>query len=84
MESRTERYKRVRKEKYLRKLKFIMIIIVVGSMSFGLYLVNDTIRDFDIIENDSLIGIDINNKRINLLGKSYYLDFQVIKNVFKQ
>ena len=61
-----------------------MIIIVVGSMSFGLYLVNDTIRDFDIIENDSLIGIDINNKRINLLGKSYYLDFQVIKNVFKQ
>lgn len=84
MESRTERYKRVRKEKYLRKFKFIMIIIVVGSMSFGLYLVNDTIRDFDIIENDSLIGIDINNKRINLLGKSYYLDFQVIKNVFKQ
>lgn len=84
METRTERYKRIRKEKYIRRFKFMMVIIVVLSMSYGLYLVNDTIREFDMIENDSLIGFDINNNRINLLGKSYYIDFQVIKNVFKQ
>ncbi|NLY46176.1 MAG: hypothetical protein GX053_09345 [Tissierella sp.] len=84
METRTERYKRIRKEKYLRRFKFITIIIIICSMSYGLYIVNDTIRDFDMIDNDYLIELDINNNRVNLLGKSYYIDFQVIKNVFKQ
>lgn len=84
METRTERYKRIRKEKFLRRFKFITIMIIICSCVYGLYLVNDTIKEFDLIDNDSLIELDINNSRVNLLGKSYYIDFQVIKKVFKQ
>ena len=67
----------------MRRFKFMMIMIIICSMSYGLYLVNNTIRDFDVIENDNIIGLDLNNNTINFLGKSYYIDFQAIKNVFK-
>lgn len=78
-----ERYKRLRREKFLRRFKFFIILIIISTMSYGIYLVNNSIRDFDIIENDNLIGLDIKNNTIDILGKSYYIDFQVIKNVFK-
>lgn len=84
METRIERYKRQRRQKFARRIKFIIIMILVSSMSYGLYFVNNTIRDFDVIENDNLIEVDINNNKIDLLGKSYFIDFQRIKNVFKQ
>ena len=78
-----ERYKRLRREKFLRRFKFFIILIIISTMSYGIYLVNNSIRDFDIIENDNLIGLDIKNNTIELLGRSYYIDFQAIKNVFK-
>lgn len=83
MESRLDRYKRVRKEKFIRKLKFFTILIILSTMSYGLYLVNNTVKDFNIIENDNLIRFDIKNSTIDLFGKSYYIDLQILKNVFK-
>lgn len=84
METRTERYKRIRKEKFMRRFKFMVIVIIGCSFVYGLYVVNGTVKEFDIIHNDSLIEFDIANSRVNLLGKSYYIDFQFIKKVFNQ
>ncbi len=84
METRTEKYKRIRKEKFVRRFKFMTIMIIISTFAYGLYLVNDTVKEFDLIHNDSLIELDVNNSRLNLLGKSYYIDFQFIKKVFRQ
>lgn len=78
-----ERYKRLRKEKFIRRIKFFIIFLIISVMSCGLYIVNNSIKDLDLIENDNLIRIDRNNNTIDLLGKSYYIDFQIIKKVFK-
>ncbi|MDR7870193.1 MAG: hypothetical protein RIN55_04990 [Tissierellaceae bacterium] len=78
-----ERYKRIRREKRLRRFKFFIILIVFIIMSYGMLVVNDTIKYFDVIENDNLIRLDIENGKIDLLGKSYYIDLETVKSVFK-
>lgn len=82
METRLERYKRIKREKRIRRLKFISVLIALCALSYGLLVVNNTIRDFDVIENDNLIRLDIDKGRIDLFGKTYFIDLEIIKNVF--
>lgn len=77
-----ERYKRIKREKRISKLKLIIVFITFCIMSYGLLAVNQTIRYFDVIENDNLIRLDIKSGKIDLLGESYYIDIERIKNVF--
>ncbi len=82
METRMERYKRIRREKRIRKIKYLFVLIILVSMTYSLLIVNDTIKDFDVIENDNLIRLDLDKSTIDLLGKSYYIDLEMIKGVF--
>lgn len=77
-----ERYRRLRKEKFIKTLKFLIIVLLVLFMSCGLFMVNNTIKYFDIIENDNLINLDIKNKTIEMLGKTYYINLKFIKDIF--
>ncbi len=86
-----ERYKRLKKEKRIRRFKLITILLMISTMSYGLILVNTTIQDFGLIKNDNLVRIDIEKKSIDLFGQSYYIDLdrishyidiEKIKNVF--
>lgn len=77
-----ERYKRIRREKRIRKIKYLFVLIILVSMTYSLLIVNDTIKDFDVIENDNLIRLDLDKSTIDLLGKSYYIDLEMIKGVF--
>lgn len=82
LETRLERYKRIRREKRIRRLKFLAVLIVLSTMGYGLLVVNNTVKDFAIIENDNLIKLDIEKRTIDLLGKSYYIDLDIIRDVF--
>lgn len=76
-----EKYKRIKKEKRIRILKFMTFLIILVTMFYGVFFVNDTIKDFDVIEKDNLIRLDIENWEIELLGKTYYIEIDRIKNV---
>lgn len=76
-----EKYKRIKREKRIRRLKFMTFLIILGTMFYGVSTVNDTIKDFDVIEKDNLIRLDIKNWEIELLGKTYYFEIDRIKNV---
>ena len=82
METRMEKYKRIKREKRIRKIKFFFVLIVLASMTYGLLIVNNTIKTFDVIENDNLIKLDLEKSTIDLLGKSYYIDLEIIKSAF--
>lgn len=56
-------------------------LIILVTMFYGVFFVNDTIKDFDVIEKDNLIRLDIENWEIELLGKTYYIEIDRIKNV---
>lgn len=84
MESRVERYKRRRRESFIRRLKFIVVLIVISLMAYGMNIVNENIKTFNILENDNLIHIDFRRNTVDFLGKTYYVDIEMIKNVFKQ
>ncbi|NLN15120.1 MAG: hypothetical protein GX185_05890 [Tissierellia bacterium] len=84
MESRVERYKRRRRESFIRRLKFIVVLIVISLMAYGMNIVNENIKTFNILENDNLIHIDLRRNTVDFLGKTYYVDIEMIKNVFKQ
>lgn len=76
-----EKYKRIKKEKRIRILKFMTFLIILVTMFYGVFFVNDTIKDFNVIEKDNLIRLDIENWEIELLGKTYYIEIDRIKNV---
>lgn len=76
-----EKYKRIKKEKRISRLKFMTFLIILVTMFYGVFFVNDTIKDFDVIEKDNLIRLDIENWEIELLGKTYYIEIDRIKNV---
>lgn len=83
METRMERYKRIRKEKFIRRSKAFVILILIIGMTYGLIEVNKSIKDLNLINNDNLIGIDMKNRTVDFLGKSYQVDFNIIKDLIK-
>ena len=78
-----ERYKRIRKEKFIRRSKAFVILILIIGMTYGLIEVNKSIKDLNLINNDNLIGIDMKNRTVDFLGKSYQVDFNIIKDLIK-
>ncbi|MFY9285070.1 MAG: hypothetical protein ACOXZT_04045 [Tissierellaceae bacterium] len=83
METRMERYKRIRKERFIRRSKAFVILILIIGMTYGLIEVNKSIKDLNLINNDNLIGIDMKNRTVDFLGKSYQVDFNIIKDLIK-
>lgn len=78
-----ERYKRIRKERFIRRSKAFVILILIIGMTYGLIEVNKSIKDLNLINNDNLIGIDMKNRIVDFLGKSYQVDFNIIKDLIK-
>ncbi|MFY9611909.1 MAG: hypothetical protein WAQ12_00035 [Tissierellaceae bacterium] len=78
-----ERYKRIRKERFIRRSKAFVILILIIGMTYGLIEVNKSIKDLNLINNDNLIGIDMKNRTVDFLGKSYQVDFNIIKDLIK-
>ena len=76
-----ERYRRIKKEKRIHRLKSMIFLIVLATMFYGVLLVNNTIKDYDVIENDNLIRLDIEKWKIELLGKTYYIEIDRLRNV---
>ena len=83
METRMERYRREKRHRRLRKLKFIVVLFLFILMGYGLNIVNSTMNDLDILENTEIIHFDYENNLLDFLGKTYIIDFKILKSILK-
>lgn len=82
METRMERYRRIKKEKRIKKLKYIIVISCLGILVVGLNIVYQTARELDCLVNSNIFSYDFNNNILELFGESYFIDFKRIKGYF--
>ncbi len=81
LESRIERKKKLRKQKRIRYIKFLIILLACSILYFGIKFVNDYIIYLGYIENPTIFDLNIRDKRMELFGESYFIDLKILKKI---
>ncbi len=71
MESRLDRYKKRRKEHFIRLLKSILISILGGILLLSLYRVNETIVGLNVLDNAKILELDLRHGALTILGDTF-------------
>ncbi len=57
-----------------------MVVLIILCMSvYGIKVVNQTIADLDYLENPNIFNLNIKEGKVDLFGKSYYIDLKILK-----
>lgn len=83
METRLEKNKRRRKERWIRRFKSFLILIIIVLLIIGIEMVNETIVKLDCIDNPNIVRFNLNSNKIDIFGESYIFDFKEIKKILK-
>ncbi len=83
METRLEKNKRRRKERWIRRFKSFLILIIIVLLIIGIEMVNETIVELDCIDNPNIVRFNLNSNKIDIFGESYIFDFKEIKKILK-
>lgn len=83
METRLERNKRLSKLVRIKRMKKICFLLVFILLILSIQIVNQSIIELDCLENPNIIRIDIETKEIDFFGKSYIIDLDIIRYLFK-
>lgn len=79
MESRLERYKKRRKEGYLKLLKGFVLLWLGSLLVFSLFKVNQSIVDLNVLENAKILDLDLRDKALTILGETYVFNKNILK-----
>lgn len=79
METRVEKSKRRRKERRIQGLKRFIIMVMVVFLVLGIFIVNQTIKEYNFLDNTNILSYDFKTNVLNLLGKTYYFDLKILK-----
>lgn len=82
METRTERRKKERRQDRIRIYKYLILLSTIALLYFGIKIVNDNIVYLDYFKNPIIFKLNLGNKKIYLFGKSYFLDFNILKKTY--
>lgn len=82
MESRMEKNKRLAREKRKRKFKVFLILLMTILVAFGIFRVNQIIKELNYLENTTLLNYDYKNNTLVFFGETYYIDFRILKKDF--
>ncbi|MBC8590783.1 hypothetical protein [Wansuia hejianensis] len=82
MESRMEKNKRLAREKRKRKFKAFLILLMTILVAFGIFRVNQIIKELNYLENTTLLNYDYKNNTLVFFGETYYIDFRILKKDF--
>lgn len=74
-----EKRKRNRKEKRKNFYKLMVVLIILCMSVYGIKVVNQTIADLDYLENPNIFNLNIKEGKVDLFGKSYYIDLKILK-----
>lgn len=83
METRLERNKRLKKQKRIKMVKGAYILILFLILILGIEIVNQNIIELDCLDNPNIFRFDIDTKKLDFFGKSYIIDFSIIKKLLK-
>lgn len=79
IETRMEKTKRLRKESRKRFCKLLIIGFILIILFAGIKVVNHNIVYLDYLENPNILNVDLKQRKIDVFGKSYFIDFQIFK-----
>lgn len=71
MESRYDRYKKNRRQGFFNFLKGIFIIMMFIVFIYFIVEVNQTIINLNVLDNTTLLKLDIKEGSISILGDTY-------------
>ncbi len=71
MESRHERYKKRRKEDFIKLLKGFILLWLGTLLIFSLFKVNQTIVDLNVLDNSKMLELDLRDRALTILGETY-------------
>lgn len=85
MGKRLERYHRVRKEKKIKRQRFLIVFLMVIFFLTGLVIVDNSLREMMCIEDKGLFDIlkIEENYDITFIGKNFHIDSKDIKTFLK-
>ncbi len=81
LETRIERRKRLRKQKRISYLKFLIILLAFLILFFGIKLVNEHIIYLGYMDNPTIFSLDIRKGRLDLFGEKYIIDLKILKKI---
>ncbi|HLR20591.1 MAG TPA: hypothetical protein VK087_01165 [Tissierellaceae bacterium] len=84
METRVDKYKRKRKEKRIRNLKYFVVFIIICGSFVGIKIVDETARELDCLVDTNILYYDLQDQRLEIFGNDYFLNLERIKNIFKR
>ena len=79
MGTRIEKRKRFKKEKRKSFYKFIVLTFLLSVLYCGIKVVNENIVYLDYLKNPNIFNFNMEEKRIDLFGKSYFIDLKILK-----
>ncbi len=71
MESRLEKYKKRRKENFIKLLKSLVLLSLSSLLIFSLFRVNETIVDLNLLDNARILDLDLKDREFTILGETY-------------
>ena len=74
-----ERNKRLKKSKWKKRWKRLIICLIILFTIVGINIVNKEIKRTGFLENSNLLRLDIEERSFDFLGKRYYLDLNILK-----
>lgn len=80
METRLEKRKIQRKNKRKKSIKKLFIVILLSILILGLKVVNESIVKITL-EDSHLLYYERDTNTLDILGKSFILDFSFIKKL---
>lgn len=79
IETRMEKTKRLRKESRKKFYKLVILGFLLIILFAGIKVVNNNIVHLEYLENPNILNVDLKQRKIDVFGKSYFIDFQILK-----
>ena len=79
METRIEKNRRLKREKWKKCFKNLCILFLVALLIIGVKVVNSTIVKLNCIENPKILSLDVRNSKLDIFGRTYLIDFRILK-----
>ena len=74
-----EKRKELKKQNRRRFYKSLILAFTLSILYFGIKVVNENIIYLDYLENPNIFRINILEGKLDLFGKSYFIDMKILK-----
>lgn len=81
LETRVEKRKKLKRQKRISYLKFLIILWTCVILFLGIKLVNDYMIYLGYMDNPTIFSLNIRQRRLELFGERYLIDLRILKKI---